>query len=180
MAEIRVASRYARSLFELAKERNEVEAVHADVRGMLEMMKGNRPFARMLESPVISTSVKNTVVDKVLSGQLSPMVMHFIKIVLRKRREAILPMIFEQFEEMYRRLNNIVLAEVKTAVELDARLLDEIRMMVEQKTGKKVYMNAVMEPALLGGFVVRYEDKVIDASVSTQLRHLRKQLTSAN
>lgn len=180
MAETRVATRYAQSLFDLGLERNDLETLHNDAVAILDLIGSNRPFARLLESPVVSIDKKDAVISRTLTGQVSPVLSKFIKIVLRKRREAIFAVILQQFEVLYRRHHGIVLAEVRTAVELNDGILGEIQKMVGQKTQRQVFLKPILDPSILGGFVVRYEDKIIDASVSTQLRQLRKQLMQPN
>jgi F-type H+-transporting ATPase subunit delta len=106
--------------------------------------------------------------------------MAFIKIVLRKKREIVLPQIFEEVNAMYNKNKGVVSATVYTAVPVSEKIKADIMAFLEQKTSRTVDLNVAVKEDIIGGFVIKYEDKLVDASVATQLRSLRNHLINNN
>ncbi len=175
MSDIRVASRYAKSLIELAKEQGALEAVHADMELFVSVCQQNRELVGMLKSPIVRGDQKRQILEKAFGGfhALSRL---FVDTVVKKGREAFLPLIAKEFNEMYNELNNVASAVVTTATKLDADALAEIRQVLESRTGKKIDMTTQIDPSLIGGFVVRMDDKLYDASIVNKLRKIKKEL----
>jgi len=180
MSETRVAARYARSIFDLAVEQKILDKVEEDAKTFLAYCKASRKFDLMLKSPIIHKHTKWTVLNKLFEDKFQKMTMEFAKIVLRKNRELILKDIFEQFIELYKENKGIVTATVYTAMPVSEAIVKKINAFLTEETKKKVELSTSVSPGLVGGFVLRYEDKLIDASVSTQLKNLRHQLTNSN
>ena len=93
----RLATRYAKSLIGLAIERNEVEAVYADINWLLSVTKTNRDFVNLLRSPVIPASTKKKIIEAVTTGRISQMTASFLTILITKGRETNLPEILQAF-----------------------------------------------------------------------------------
>lgn len=181
MSEIRVASRYAKSLFDLATERNLLDKVETDAHTFLDLVRASRQFNAMLKSPVIHMDKKWHIIEKSFRGKVDLLTMEFIKIVLRKRRDEILPDIFQQFLAMYREHKNIISATVYTAVPINDKIKSEVEAYLSKKAhAATIELKNEVRQDLLGGFVIRYEDKLVDASVASQLKALRNQLINAN
>ena len=180
MSETRVAARYARSIFDLALEQNILDKVEEDAKTFLAYCHASRKFELMLQSPIIHKQTKSAVLRKLFDDKFQKITIAFMKIVLRKNRELVLKLIFEQFIELYQDYKGIVTATVYTAMPVSDAIVQEINAFLTKQTKKKVELSASVSPALVGGFVLRYEDKLIDASVSTQLKNLRHQLTNSN
>ena len=180
MSDIRVATRYARSLFDMAEQSNTLEKTEQDAALFLETCTQSRAFDNMLKSPVVFPDKKKAVFKRLFEANFQPVTMSFLDIVLRKRREIVLKAIFTQFMEMYRTKKGILPAHLYTAIPVSADLQKEINTYLEKKTSKTIELHTGTRPELIGGFVIQYEDKLIDASVSTKLRTLRKQLLNNN
>jgi F-type H+-transporting ATPase subunit delta len=180
MSEARVAARYATSLFDLASEQNILDNVMEDALAFTSVCDQNHGFELMLKSPIIHADKKWHVMSRLFADKFQKTTMAFIHIVLKKRREIVLNMIFSQFAEMYRQHKGIVTATVTTAMPVSEQIKEEINAFLKNKTQKSVELNTSVNPDLLGGFVLRYEDKLIDASVSTQLKSLRHHLIHNN
>lgn len=180
MSETRVAARYAKSIFDLSIEQNILENVKEDALGFLAYCHASRRFDLMLRSPIIHKHTKSVVMDRLFGKDFNNTTLAFIKIVLRKNRELILKPIFEQFIEFYKEYKGIVSATVYTAMPVSDGLKNEINAFLLKQTKKTVELTSSISPELVGGFVLRYDDKLIDASVSSQLKNLRHQLTQNN
>lgn len=178
MAEIRIHKRYAKALLELANEKDLLEAVKADIEGILESVKESRELELLLESPVIPSGTKRVVLKRIFEGKLSDLTFLFVMKVVQKGREEMLLGIFKQFLRLYNDYKGIAEATVFTAAPIDARLKEQIRQMLEAQMEKKVNLTSLVREDLIGGFLLRYEDKLVDSSVSNQLLELKKHLTA--
>lgn len=175
MSDIRIASRYAKSLLELSQEKGSTEAVFSDMKLFNEVCESNKALVSMLRSPVVPGDKKKAVLDKAFYG-FNALTSLFVSTVVRKSREAYLPLIAREFISQYNRLNNIVPATVVTAVELDANGYNNIKAELEKKTGKSIELKTVVDPSIIGGLVVRMEDSLYDASLANKLKKIKKEL----
>lgn len=173
-----VAYRYARSLMQLAQEHQAVDSVRDDLLLVANVTEASRDLQVMLKSPVIKPDSKLKVLGRVFGGQIGHISERFINILVRKGREDMLPEIAQAFQEVYRQANNILLAEVRSAAPLNAEARAQVLRMVEKRhPGKKITLNESVDPALIGGAVVRIGDEQIDASVSRRLGDLRRKFS---
>ncbi len=180
MSESRVAARYATSLFDLASEQNILDNVMDDAQGFISVCLENHDFDLMLKSPIIHSDTKMDVMNKIFEKGFQKTTMAFIKIVLKKNRSFVLRLIFQQFSELYRAHKGIVQATMYTAMPVGDNIKAQIGTFLKNQTQKTVELESSVDPDLLGGFVLRYEDKLLDASVSTQLKTLRHHLIHNN
>lgn len=170
-----VAYRYARSLMQLAQERNEVEAVREDMLLVAAVCEANRDLRVMLNSPVIKADAKDRVLGRVFGGQIGHLTERFIAILVRKGREGLLAEIAEGFQLVYRQAHGILLAEVRSAAPLSESAREQVQRMAEQRhPGKAIVLKESIDPALIGGVVVRIGDEQLDASVARRLSDLRR------
>lgn len=177
MSATRLASRYAKSLIGLAIEKGQLEEVNNDIRSLQQAMY-NRDFWLLLKSPIINTSKKLSILKKLFDGKLGTITSTFMEIVTKKHREFYLPEIVDEFIKQYQGHKGIVNAKLTTAVAVDRKLLDEIKGIVLKQTGQKeVQLSTAVDKDLLGGFILQFEDKLIDSSIAHKLDKLDKQFT---
>ncbi len=173
-----VAYRYARSLMQLARERNEVEAVREDMLLVASTCAKSLDLRVMLKSPVIKSDTKDKVLGRVFGGQIGHTTERFITILVRKGREGILPEIAEGFQNVYRKEHDILVAEVMSAVPLTAESRSQVKKMAEERhPGKSIVLKESVDASLIGGVVIRIGDDQIDASVSRRLNDLRRKFS---
>lgn len=173
MSDIRVASRYAKSLIELADEKGVLEEVHNDMLLFSKVVHQNRDFELMLTNPIIKPDKKLAVLNSIFGGKVEPMTQMFFDIVARKNRESVLPLMTAQFEKQYNELKGIQVVTVKSAALLAPAQRDFLIKQLTAETGKIIQLKESVDPSLIGGFVLRVGDKQIDSSVKNSLRKLR-------
>jgi len=178
MADARVASRYVKSLLGLAVERGVLEEVNEDMRMFVRVCSSNRDFVNMLRSPIIRHEKKKAVLEKLFKGRVNSLTFDIIEILTRKNREPLLPAIAKEFNVEYNIFKGIGKATVTTTVPMDAALRAEIEAVVKQLSNKStIELVENVDPGLLGGFVLNVEDRQIDASIKSKLKHLRLQFS---
>jgi F-type H+-transporting ATPase subunit delta len=173
MSEIRVASRYAKSLIELAAEQGILEQVHQDMLLFSKVVSQNRDFQLLLHNPIVKSDKKLAILNSIFTGKVQPLTLAFYNIVARKNREAALEFVASEFEKQYNDLKGIQKASVTSAVPLTPALRNELGQRLATQTGKSIELEELIDPSLIGGFVLRVGDKQIDSSVKNSLRKLQ-------
>lgn len=174
----RLASRYAKSLLDLAIERNSLDATLKDMRTLNELCNISHEFEVMLRSPVIKGDKKLTIIHSVIKNQgISDLTSAFITLLVNKGRELNLPEIATAFIEQYNKLKNIRTVKLTTASPMN----DATRKSVEAKIASympsdTVNLQTSIDESLIGGFVLEAEDQLFDASVKKSLNDLKKNL----
>ncbi|WP_209332283.1 ATP synthase F1 subunit delta [Lunatimonas salinarum] len=178
MSEFRVASRYAKSLLELAVEKGILEQVHQDMTRLLELEAAHPELAGMLKSPIVSSDKKLTVLESILKSSASELTLTFVKLVSQKGRESFLPAMAREFHRQYNIQMGIQLAEVTTTFNIDKELRTRFVEIVKEVSGKKqVELIEKVNPKLIGGFVLKVDDRQLDESIHSKLRKLRLDFT---
>ncbi len=172
----RVASRYAKSLIDLAVEQNKLDRILEDV----EAFKGaseNRDFYLLLKSPIINGPKKNQIFKELFSGKFDELTMAFLDITVRKGRETQLVDIFEAFVAQYKTLRKITTVKLTTATQLNEASLAKIKekLLASDTTDENVEIETAINPALLGGFVLEFDNKLYDASVAHKMQEMKKE-----
>ena len=179
MSEYRVASRYAKSILELAIEQKSLEAVLSDMKAFANVVANSKELVLLLTSPIINGDKKLSVIKSVFEKQFTPITIKFFEIIIRKKREKYLAAIADGFIEQYMVLNNMANATVKSAVQLSDDVLNEIKGHIESQTGKKINLKATVSPDLIGGVVVQVGDKLFNTNISGKLSKLKQELLNS-
>ncbi|ADR22548.1 ATP synthase subunit delta [Marivirga tractuosa] len=177
MSEYRIASRYSKSLMDLAVEKNQLEDIKADMELLSKVCKENREFVLMLNNPILESVKKAAVIRAVFKDKVQEMTSLFFDIVSRKHRESVLPEMAKVFKQLYNEHKGIITAEVTTTFKLDDSLRPEVIKIVKEISGKEVELNEKVDEALIGGFLIRVGDKQIDETIQSKLNDLRRELT---
>ncbi|MBA2406426.1 MAG: ATP synthase F1 subunit delta [Chitinophagales bacterium] len=176
MSEFRLSSRYAKSLFDLALEKGELESVNNDMRSLQHTIKESREFQALLKSPVVLPDKKIAILEKIFSSRFNVITMTFLKLVANKRREEYLKSVTDEFVNFYNLNEKITPVTVTTAVEVDEEVLNNIKMLFTKSTGvTNIELTNIIDASILGGFTMQYGDKMLDASISRQLEAMDDQ-----
>ncbi len=177
----RVATRYAKSLIELAQEQNKLDVVKGDM-DTLRAMAANRDFLLLLRSPVISVQKKRSVIDALLPGKVDEMTLGFVRLMVSKGREAALPEIAGAFLDQFKEIRHISTVKITSAVPLSQTALDEIKanLVKAGTTEAKIDLQTAIDPDLIGGYILEFEGRIYDASVANQLADMRKTFQQPN
>ncbi|MBG8553210.1 ATP synthase F1 subunit delta [Hymenobacter guriensis] len=178
MSEQRVASRYAKSLLDLAEERGTLAQVKEDMDLFSKTLDENRDLRLLLRNPIVNHDKKLAILRAVFGGKVSDLTEKFFTIVTQKNRESALEFIGSEFRTQYNQLRGVQTAEVTTATPLDAPTRLQVVQMVREQTGlQQVTLTEKVDASLIGGFVLRVGDQQIDDSVRYRLRKLRSEFS---
>lgn len=177
MSEIKVASRYAKALLELAIEKEQLEEVTSDIKDFLAVAEANRDFQLLLHSPIVNTDKKKNVIHALFGKQANAITLSFYDIVTRKNRSNVLVSTAKEFIRQYNSHKGIQVAFVTTTIPLTDELRKSFKDIVAEISGlKTIELVEKINPELIGGVVLKVNDKLLDDSVSGKLRTLRTKL----
>ena len=173
MSGYRIASRYAKSLLELAVEKGQLEEVNKDMAMLSDLTKENRDFTLMLKSPIVTHDKKLSILNEVFRGKVNDLSLSIFAILTKKHREGYLPQIAKEFHHMYNVYNGIEEATVITTLPLDDKTKAKFEKVVKSISNKEIELIEVVDESLIGGFILKIGDRQIDDSVSSRLKALR-------
>lgn len=173
MSDIRVASRYAKSLLELSVEKGLLEDIHKDMRLFSDTVQESRDFELLLKNPVVTPSKKLGIIKLIFEGKMNNLTIQFFEIIARKGRESFLSLIAKEFRNQYNTYKGIQRAEVTTTFPLSESLRSEFLSYIKRETGKEIELKEKVDPSILGGFVLKIGDRQLDDSLSSKLKELR-------
>ncbi len=172
----RLANRYAKSLVDLAIEKNQLEAVYADMKYMQAVCAGNRDFVSLLKSPIIKADKKANIINAVTDGKVSEITKLFNQLLVTKGRESELPEIVEAFIEQYNAIKGIHIVTLTTATEVSDSVKTSIENKVKAAQGiGTIELHTKVNEDLIGGFVLEFNNNLVDASIARDLRDVKKQ-----
>lgn len=172
----RLAGRYAKSLVDLSQERNQLEAAYNDMKLLQSIFKSNRDFVNLLRSPVIKAETKDSIVTAVLKGKLSELSDAFIHLLVKKGREANLPEIAEAFIDQYNAMKGIHKVKLTTATPVSDEVKNAMISKINKEAGfDKIEMETKVDESLIGGFVLEFDNNLVDASILRDLKDIQKQ-----
>ncbi|MDO4554385.1 MAG: ATP synthase F1 subunit delta [Lachnospiraceae bacterium] len=173
-----VSTTYGDALFELALEENKLEAMLEEVQAVKKIFNENEELGRLLSHPEVDKEEKIHLIENIFKGRCSDDMTGFLVLVLEKGRQKDLDGIFTYFIHKAKEYQGIGTAFVSSAVPLS----EEQKKAVEERLLSltkyhRFEMNYQVEPELIGGLVLRIEDRVIDSSIRTQLLEMKKSLS---
>lgn len=172
----RLADRYAKSLIDLATERGQLEAVYADMKYLQAVCKASKEFVSLLKSPVINNDQKNKIVTEVTKGKVGELTAAFNTLLVKKNRESDLPEIAFAFIDQYNALKGIRRVKLTTAVAVSDEVKKSIEAKVQSAQGSgTIELETAVDEKLIGGFVLEYNNNLVDASILRDLKDIKKQ-----
>jgi len=172
----RLATRYAKSIIDLAIEKGALEDVYADMQYIQSVCTASREFVNLLKSPVIKGDKKQAVLDAITKGKVSVITEGFNRLLVAKNRENTLPEIAAAFLDQYNQLKGIHSVKLTTAQPLSEETKAVILAKIKADTSMdKVELETLVKEELIGGFVLEYNNNLVDASIQADLNHIRKQ-----
>jgi F-type H+-transporting ATPase subunit delta len=177
MAELKISSRYAKSVADLAIEMNQLESVHNDMLSFYQSAESSLELQQLLKNPIVNSDSKLKILNAIFGSSFNKLTMSFFELITKKRRENLLMDVAIAFHKLYNTKNGIIEASVESATDLGKDILDKIQGIIESQVGLKVEMQVTVNPKLISGFIVKVGDKQIDTSIANKLHDIKKQFS---
>lgn len=176
MSDIVVAKRYARALFEVAKEKGIISQVEEELKSVASAIKENADLQKILNHPNVGTSSKTDLLKQIFEGKVSEPVWNTLLVLIDKGRQSILNALVNEFAKVADEALGQATAVVYSAAGLSDAQQAEVASQFSKITGKTIRVSNVVQPKLLGGMQVRIGDRLYDGSLSGKLNRLSKAL----
>lgn len=180
MSQASVATPYARALLEVAIDRKLLPAIRREMAALTKLVETSSDLRVVLANPTITETERARVVEELGRRlNLTRELLHFLLILSQKRRLARFLDVAREFERQADVHDGLVRAEVRASVALDAPQRVKLSKALEQATGRRVVLECIVDPSLIGGMRVKVDGRVYDASLRTQLEQLRASIRPA-
>ena len=168
-----LSGRYATALFELARDDNALGAVGASLAGVKQALAESEDFRSLVASPIVTRDAAGKAIDAVAASiGVDPLTTKFLGMLAKNRRLAALGAIIRDFTTLAARYRGETTAQVVTAHPLDANQMATLKTRLKSMVGSEVAVDATVDPAILGGLIVRLGSRQIDGSIRTKLNAL--------
>ncbi|MBS2213059.1 ATP synthase F1 subunit delta [Carboxylicivirga mesophila] len=173
-----IADRYAKALFKLAMEQKELEQIYQDVNMLQSYCNDAEGFTDLLNSPVVKPGQKKQAFHSVLEGKVNRSTLNLLDLLITNNREVLLADINRRFIWLYKNEKGIKEVTVYTAIDFDDQQHDVLNQFLKEQFKAPIELTIKVKPELLGGFILKVDGKMADASMSTKLKQIKKQLLS--
>jgi len=170
-----IARVYARSLFEVAQERDLLDVIREQLGQFADALNENRDLATYFFSPYFSSKEKKEALQRSLDGA-EEIFTSFLELLIDEHRMPAIFRIRERYEALWDEANRLLPVEITSAVELDEETVGAIGDRIREQTGQNVELSSHVDSAILGGIVLRVGNSILDASIRNRLNQLRKQV----
>ncbi len=175
MSGVRAALRYAKAVLNFAVEQQKETEVYNNMFLISETIEGSKELQLLLKSPILKPEVKKTALKEVFSNKISSISYGLINLLIDKKRLAILNEVAKKYVIIFDALKGKEVAKVTTAFPLTENLTNEVLTKVVEITGKKASLENIINPEIIGGFILRIGDVQYDASIANKLQVLKRQ-----
>ena len=177
MANLKLTSRYANSLMQIAKEKNSVEAIFTDMVMIADTIKGSKEFEVFLKSPIVSAENKKSIMTKIFQSKVNNDTLGFLNLLVEKGREPFLNEVCSAFIATYNNMHKIADITLITAVTATENMVNEVTQLLKQSGNySKVAIKQEVDENLIGGFILKMDDQLLDNSIQRKLKNIKKEL----
>ena len=167
---------YAEALFKVVQAEGELDRVEDELFRFGKLLESNHELKQALSDQSIDKIQRVKVLDELLSDKVSPHTLGLLAFVVEQGRARQLPQILKGLSDLAAEARNSVVAEVRSAIPLDAKQRKELAAALSKATGKKVEVKVLVDPSVIGGIVAKVGDTVIDGTVRRRLEQLKEQV----
>ena len=173
-----IAQVYARSLFDVASDQGNVEAVREQLGELADALEENQDLRLFCFSPYFSSEEKKRGLQAALSG-VDPSVERFLMLLVENERLPLIGRIRREYDRLCDEAEDLLAVTVTSAVALDPAVITRLVEQISEQTGSKVELTEKVDPSIVGGVVLRVGNSILDASIANRLENLRTEVARA-
>lgn len=175
MSGTKAALRYAKAILNLALEQKKEVEVNNDMLLIANTIGESKDLQLLLTSPILKSDKKKSVLKEIFSNKISSLSSSLINLLIDNERLAILDEVSKKYISLFDSLKGKEIAKVTTAIALDDELNNKVLQKVKEITGKEAIVENIINPDIIGGFILRVGDIQYDASIANKLQVLKRQ-----
>jgi F-type H+-transporting ATPase subunit delta len=177
MTGTRAAIRYAKAILDMAQTKNVAVEVNNDMVQIASTINTNAELTAFIQNPTLSVDTKYNAILEVF-GDTNSVTKGLFKLLLENKRFEILSSVASEYVRIYDEINGVETATVTTAVEMDSDLEAKVLTKILSFSNKKVLIKNIVDPSIIGGFILRIGDKQYNASIANRLQGLKRELNN--
>jgi len=177
MAGTRAAIRYAKAILDMAHDKGVAMEVNNDMQTIAETIIANEELKSFIQSPTTTVEVKEGALSEIFTA-VNPVTKSLFRLLLENKRFEILSDIATVYNNLFEEMNGVEVAKVTTAVPMDAELESKVLSKILTFSNKKVNIENIVDPSIIGGFILRIGDQQYNASVANRLQVLKRELSN--
>lgn len=173
----RAAIRYAKAIIEIAQTSGKAEAVNNDMKLIVATIVESHELKAFLSSPVMKMDVKKSALSEIFSN-VQPETNSLFNLLFENKRFEILDVIAKEYNRLFDESNGIEVAKVTTAFPITAEIQTKVLAKIAEFSNKKITIENIVDPAIIGGFILRVGDQQYNASVASKLSELKREFSN--
>ncbi|MDX6181005.1 ATP synthase F1 subunit delta [Flavobacterium sp. Fl-77] len=177
MASTRAAIRYAKAILDLANSKGVAEAVNNDMKAIASTIESNLELSTFIQNPTTKVEVKESALLEVFAD-VNGVTKGLFHLLFENKRFEILEAIALEYKKLFDESNGVEVAKVTTAIPMDAALEAKVLAKVATLSDKKITIENIVDPSIIGGFILRIGDQQYNASVANRLQVLKRELSN--
>lgn len=177
MASTRAAIRYAKAILDLANSKGVAEVVNNDMKSIAQAIGSNEELSTFIQNPTTKVELKESALLEVF-GNVNGVTKGLFHLLFENKRFEILDAIALEYNNLFDESNGVEVAKVTTAIPMDATLEAKVLAKVATLSGKKITIENIVDPSIIGGFILRIGDQQYNASVANRLQVLKRELSN--
>jgi F-type H+-transporting ATPase subunit delta len=173
----RAAIRYAKAILDAAHDKGVATEVNNDMLSIASTIGGNAELTAFIQSPTTTVEMKQNALLEIFS-EISDVTKSLFRLLFENKRFEILDAIASEYNNLFEEMNGVEKATVTTAIPMDAEMEAKVLAKILTFTNKKVVIENIVDPTIIGGFVLRIGDQQYNASVANRLNVLKRELSN--
>lgn len=177
MASTRAAIRYAKAILDIASSKGVADAVSQDMTSIATTIHSNAELNTFIQNPTTKVEVKEKALLEVFTN-VNAVTKSLFRLLYENKRFEILGDVALEYNKLFDETNGVEVAKVTTAIALDAHLEKEVLAKIATFSNKKITIENIVDPSIIGGFILRIGDKQYNASLANRLQVLKRELSN--
>ncbi len=175
-----ISNRYAYALFEAGLELNKLEEFKRDLEAIVHTLDMEPQIQDVLSHPKISKNEKKDFVSNIFGKMVCQEMINFLYVIIDKRRESYLMEIADEFKKLFNEHENILEVTAVTAVPMNKEAQNRLKVVLSQKMDKIISLRNIVDKDIIGGVLLRIENKIVDGTIKGQLESMRKTIKNVS
>jgi len=173
----RAAIRYAKAILDIAHDKGVASEVNNDMLSIASTARENAELREFLMSPTTSSEAKQGAMLEVFSG-INDVTTSLFRLLLENKRFEILASIATEYSKLFEEMNGVQIATVTTAIPMDEEMEAKVSAKILTFSNKKIVIENIVDPSIIGGFILRIGDQQYNASVANKLNDLKREFAN--
>ncbi len=177
MAGTRAAIRYAKAILDVAHSKGVATEVNSDMESIAATINGNAELRTFILDPTTKVEVKESALSEIFAD-INGVTKSLFRLLFENKRFEILNTVASEYNKLFEEMNGVEVAKVTTAIPMDAEMEGKVLSKILTFSNKKIIIENIVDPSIIGGFILRIGDQQYNASVANRLQVLKRELSN--